>query len=453
MNRYVRNLLGIVFQIQPTQQAVRIDPQSSPRSAEEWRQYWQARGFSWRTEPEIDANRQRELGERRAIVPDIEKGIYPFRGLKLSRADVEWLLATHENGRGPVDWSDEGQRSRKGLDLRGADLRWVNLSRLPLARIDAGIYYWSGGTDEQFEAALAHLEGASLVHAHLEGAFFAVAHLEDADFSSAYLQKATLKAAHLEKAWLAYTHLEEADLRSAHLEGAFLGCAYLERANLSNVFFDHATQLNAVVLGDKETAVVSLVDVHWEGANLAVVKWSQMNVLGDEYEARQKMRDGKRKTKDKLQENYETAVRANRQLATVLQSQGLNEDAARFAYRAQALQRKVFWQQRSIGKWLFSLLLALLAGYGYRLWRILAAYLLIVSLCAGAYFVIGIYHPPHLTLLQAFLESITAFHGRVFYELFTPDTPQIWVTAFEAIMGLVIESVFIAMLTQRFFGK
>jgi len=63
------------------------------------------------------------------------------------------------------------------------------------------------------------------------------------------------------------------------------------------------------------------------------------------------------------------------------------------------------------------------------------------------------YYPPHLSLLQAFLESITAFHGRVFFELFTSDTPQIWVTATEAVLGLLIEGVFIAMLTQRFFGK
>ena len=56
-----------------------------------------------------------------------KQGIYPFRGMKLSRADVEWLLATHENGRGPVNWSDEGQRGRKGLDLRGADLCQVDL--------------------------------------------------------------------------------------------------------------------------------------------------------------------------------------------------------------------------------------------------------------------------------------------------------------------------------------
>lgn len=33
-------------------------------------------------------------------------------------------------------------------------------------------------------------------------------------------------------------------------------------------------------------------------------------------------------------------MRANRQLAVALQAQGLNEEAARFAYRAHVLQRK-----------------------------------------------------------------------------------------------------------------
>ena len=106
---------------------------SVPTSPEEWSQYWQAKGFPWRTEPEIDAKRQEELSKCRAILPDIEKEIYPFKGMKLSRADVEWLLATHENRRGPIDWNDEGQREREGLDLRGADLGHENLSRLPLS--------------------------------------------------------------------------------------------------------------------------------------------------------------------------------------------------------------------------------------------------------------------------------------------------------------------------------
>jgi len=163
--------------------------------------------------------------------------------------------------------------------------------------------------------------------------------------------------------------------------------------------------------------------------------------------------NGQKKPGEQLLSAYESAVRANRQLAVALQNQGLNEEAVRVAYRAQVLRRKTLWIRREPGRGLFSLLLALLTGYGYRMWRILLAYLLVISLCAVAYFIIGIYFSPHLTLLQAFLENITAFHGRVFYELFAPDTPQIWVTVFEAVAGLLIEGVFIAMLTQRFFGR
>jgi hypothetical protein len=80
---------------------------------DKWKDYWTAEGMSWRTEQEIDADRQRYLAERRAVTPDIEKGIYPFRdgtgSIPLTRADVEWLLATHESHdvRGPVVWEDE----------------------------------------------------------------------------------------------------------------------------------------------------------------------------------------------------------------------------------------------------------------------------------------------------------------------------------------------------------
>jgi uncharacterized protein YjbI with pentapeptide repeats len=424
MNRYARKLFGVMFQSKQTQQIVRIQPQHALTSPEEWSTYWQSQGQPWRTEPEIDEKRQKELNQRRAVVPDIKQGIYPFRGMKLSRADVEWLLATHENGRGPVNWSDEGQRGRKGLDLRGADLCQIDLSYLPLARLRGGLTLreWSKANEEQRSAAVVLLKGANLHMAHLEGA---------------YLRKAHLEHANLFRAHLAWTHLDE-----AHLEHASLIEAYLDK-----------TYLAKVKLSDGKYGGPRIVDAYWGDGNLAVVQWSQIEILGEEYEARQQKSHGKVKNKETRQEEYEIAVRAYRQLTTALQARGLNEDAARFAYRAQILQRKVFWMQREIGRWFFSFLLAILAGYGYRTWRIIVAYLLVVSICAAAYFFIGMYHPPHLTLLQAFLESITAFHGRVFYELFSPETPQIWVTASEAIAGLVIEGVFIAMLTQRFFGK
>src|SRR6266571_9277125 len=107
--------------VQDSSSLPHVRPTGDDRAAR--RNFWEQSGQSWRTEPEISEERQKYLSERRAIMPDIEKGIYPFKEIKLDRADVEWLLSTHENGRGPVDWSDESQRDRKGLDLRGALLQ------------------------------------------------------------------------------------------------------------------------------------------------------------------------------------------------------------------------------------------------------------------------------------------------------------------------------------------
>lgn len=127
------------------------------------------------------------------------------------------MLATHENGRGPVDWSDEGQRGRKGLDLRGADLCQVDLSYLPLARLRGGLTLreWSKANEEQRSAAVVLLKGANLHMAHLEGA---------------YLRKAHLEHANLFRAHLAWTHLDE-----AHLEHASLIEAYLDKTYLAKV--------------------------------------------------------------------------------------------------------------------------------------------------------------------------------------------------------------------------
>src|SRR5690349_16881080 len=85
----------------------------STEDTEAWRAYWQGQDQPWRTKPEIATERQDYLDNRRRIPPNIEQGIYPFKDVepKLTRADVEWLLATHESGsiHGPVDLSDERQ--------------------------------------------------------------------------------------------------------------------------------------------------------------------------------------------------------------------------------------------------------------------------------------------------------------------------------------------------------
>jgi uncharacterized protein YjbI with pentapeptide repeats len=297
---------------------------------EVWKEYWNSQGQPWRRRPEIDAERQKFLIERRSIPPDIEQGIYPFKNIKLSRADVEWLLATHEDGRGPVDWSKESQWARRGLDLRGADLRGVDLTNLPLARMIGGLFghEWPDATEKQRDMAAVHMQRAKLFATHLESA--------------------NLRFAHLENAHLKFTHLEGTHLRGAYLIGADIREAYMFRVRLENA-----------VLSDEKRIGPRLADAHLEGANLAVVNWRQVEVLGDEQEALQKIGEGQVKDKRTLLADYDVAVRANRQLAVALQAQGLNEDAARFSYRAQMLQRTVFRYQSKFGQYLFSLFLDL----------------------------------------------------------------------------------------------
>src|SRR5205823_123813 len=128
----------------------------------------------------------------RSMRPDIKRGIYPFKGITLSRADIEWLLVSHEDGRGPVDWSDVSQRNRKGLDLRGADLRQLDLRDLPLTSLYGGLTWeeWDSATIQQRDLAGVHLEGANLHSAHLEGARLRDAHLKGTVLRHAHLQEA-----------------------------------------------------------------------------------------------------------------------------------------------------------------------------------------------------------------------------------------------------------------------
>ncbi len=445
----------------------------SDEDREGWKAYWAAQGMPWRTEPEIGGERQRYLAERRAVRPDIGRGIYPFRdvngGIKLTRADVEWLLATHESAgmHGPVDWSDNRQRLRPGLDLRGADLRRINLgadrrqvdaSGLPLARLRGGLALaeWLDATDQQRLAAGIQLDGANLT----------TAHLERADLRAASMIGSILHKGRLESANLTSAHLEQANLTEIHLEDAYLSGAHLEGSDVREASFDGASNLRGVYLSNEKLGGAALGDIRWGGVNLGVVTWFGANqsvpayhmpslVLGDERQARSDtLPNGIPKSKLLRVYGYVAAVRAYRQLATALREQGLNEDADRFAYRAQKLQRQVFRRQRQLGKWLFSLLLAALSGYGYRLGRILFAYGLALVLFAAGYFAAGQWlGGTHLTWYESLLVSLTAIHGRVFFTQFGLDSLQSWVAAVESVVGIVIEGVFVAMLIQRFFAR
>jgi len=435
----------------------------------------------WRTEPEIDAQRQKYLSERHAIQADTKKGIYPFSNIdsKLTRADIEWLLIWL----GPVDWSDKKKRERVGLDLRGADLRGLNLSNLPLMRILGGLNWdqWKRATLEEREMAAPHLEGTNLSNAHLEGAILQGAHLEGADLRDAHLEGSKLYGAYLKNVFLRDAHIEEARLRDTHLEGARLVHAHLEGADLRGAFLDGGTDLAGVSLGNEKLGCALLVDVHWSDANLSLVDWTRARKLGDEYLARHReVSWGTDTTKKKAQrlDDHQTAVRAYRQLANAMRAQGMSEEAIPFAYRAQILQRKVYLRQvrwgqvglletdtpqkglrqsakdlwrrfRSFGAYAFSWFLDILAGYGYKPGRSLFIYILMIAVFATCYYLVG-----HLTPSEALIFSVTSFHGRGFLPgPFALGSPVTGLAAIEAVAGLFIEISFIATFTQRFFGR
>lgn len=425
---------------------------------EAWKSYWKVQGWSWRTEPEIDAERQKYLAERRAIVPNIEKGIYPFKDVepKLTRADIEWLLVTHENGRGPVDWNDERQRERLGLDLRGADLRFKNLSNLPLAAIIGGLtsHDWIKATTKEREMAAVDLKRAVLRLVHLEGAKLKRAHLERTDLYAANLQDTDLMMVKLTGSYLIEAHLENAYLRSARLDSINLMKAHLDGANLRFALFNALTNLDMTTLGNEKLGSAYVADARWENVNLSMIDWKQIKKLGDESYATQSKKGGKEKQAGERLKDYETAVRANRQIAVVLQGQGMNEQAGYFAYRAQKLQRIVLRRERKFGQYLFSLFLDALAGYGYRPGRSVLWYLATILVFALAYHFLGglTLYPP-----DAFVFSIMSFHGRGFFPALSQETnlhnPLVMLAALEAIIGLLIEISFIATFTQRFFGR
>jgi hypothetical protein len=196
--------------------------------------------------------------------------------------------------------------------------------------------------------------------------------------------------------------------------------------------------------------------VHWGDANLMLIDWASVKELGEEWSARQPTwADGKEKAADWRLDELQTAVRVNRQLATVLRNQGLNEDADRFAYRARMLQRRVLLRQKHIARYLGSGLLDLVSGYGYRPLRSFVTYLLVVLGFAGTYFLLRGSVTPPLTPIDAIVFSVTSFHGRGFSpgESVTLHNPLTILAAVEAIIGLLIEITFIATFTQRFFAR
>jgi hypothetical protein len=468
---------------QPTTSA---QDQPAPDGFTSWPEYWTAQGMPWRTEPEIDLVRQQYVSERRSIVPNIEVGVFPFKDMKVERKDVEWLLSTLDSGgvRGPVDANDPAQSERDGVDVRGAHLRGSDLRNLPLARLQAA------GTDLRE----AHLEGATLVNADLERADLREAFLDASTRLDGLLLgdqrgdtwtqvvKSKERQRHFVSAamWIIFRQVFRVVGSLAGVVTAiFVGLALVQELSTGEILvsslinggwvtliigFNVVLALSAFVsaaLGflraraARRATGARLEGVHWGGANLAVLDWQQVRYLGDELVARQP-RDtaGKKKSYIQRVEEYQAAARAYRQMAVELSARGLRSDADAFTYRALLMERRVSLRQLSVGRWLGSAVLDAVSGYGFRPTRSFITYALVILGFAAVYLSLGGAHGQVLSWNESIVISMTAFHGRGFFQTsFQVGDPQAAVAAVEALLGLLVEIVLIATFTQRFFAR
>ncbi len=120
------------------------------------------------------------------------------------------------------------------------------------------------------------------------------------------------------------------------------------------------------------------------------------------------------------------------------------------------MQRRILLRQFKVGQWFFSKVLDVMAGYGERPGRALFTYLLVITGFAAVYFGITNYVTPQngsLVWYDALILSVTSFHGRgLIPSAVSLADPLSAVAAAEAILGFLIELIFIATFSRRFLG-
>lgn len=219
---------------------------------------WAREGQAWRTEPEIPRERQKDLLRSLETVPDAIQGKYPFSSERLTRADLEWLLATpertlspteysveaprtiaihepgsgmslrgmfspkEEEGEGHYSWLESGRQRSEALDIRGADISMQDLSGLPLRYIRAGMWEFVAGQSERWDSDM--LMAAST-------------NFEGCDLSNTDLYGSVLVGARFNSVRANNTSFRTADMRLLQAQhGRFVSCGF-ERSNLSHANF------------------------------------------------------------------------------------------------------------------------------------------------------------------------------------------------------------------------
>ena len=278
--------------------------------------------------------------------------------------------------------------------------------------------------------------------------------------TSADLRCLDAPGALLQRAQLGESDFTCASLRDARFEGADLRSVNFAGADLRGAWFDEATDLDGLILQEGGQAAW-LADVHWKGAPLMNIDWSNVTWLGDELGMNLQwhaihMDQTLWVSRNTRVAGWGAAERAYRQLSVELKNHGLREPADRFSYRADIMRRKALGATgpRAWLSWLGSAFLWAVVGYGFRPIRCVGVYLGVVAVFASAYAAASRGSQHQLDLRAAITLSVLAFHGRgIVSDPFGLRDLVTSLTAAEAIVGLLLEVTFIAALTRRLFGS
>lgn len=424
-----------------------------------------------------------------------------LRGALLGRSDLtEAELRYADLTEAILNWARLGGANLSGATLvhailGRADLRGARLERADLSRAQLPHVRLTGAnlTEATLTGALldnAKLNNVSAYDAHLENASLEGANLNGIFLDHATLTKANLGGARMQQATLSDAVLRDTDLTRCNLSGAALTRADLSGANLCEARLDDMATLIDVKL-DSRTC---FGDIIWNAAPVIRVDWKPVSMkrgiifrrivarIGDEHAIQEAKRPKKFQKKSptavavadrdsqaprgpfrrfnayrrSVAQAYRDAARAYHGLMVVLRAQGLGKAASAFHLRKQQLERKaLFWEGRPIASF-FSWLLDTTSGYGELPLHALRAYLLVVFVFAGAYYVATNYlggqvRGVPLNPDESIVLSFTSFHGRGFFPGALPLGGWIAnLAAGEAIIGLFIELMLIAAFSRRF---
>jgi uncharacterized protein YjbI with pentapeptide repeats len=209
--------------------------------------------------------RQTELRTLRAANEAAERP--PYAWVKLSHADVAWLIAEH----GWVTSDDPGPR----VDLRSANLAHTDLSGMPFrqARFEGAVLF--GANLREADCFFAHFTGADLRETQWSGANLAMARMRGVRLNGADLTGVSLRQCWLPEADCANTRFDGADLSLSQMDQVDLHEAVLTGAKLVGAKLPdadvRAAKLTSADLRSAhlERTLLDAADAHdanWEGA-------------------------------------------------------------------------------------------------------------------------------------------------------------------------------------------